>query len=144
MIPRYIIIHHSLTKDGETVSWQAIRQYHLQQGWYDIGYHAGIERIGNIYEVLLGRMFTERGAHCTQVGMNSQSLGICCVGNFDEQDQVDDFTARGGLRKLIDLTIMLQSIFRIPTENLMRHSDFAHYKTCPGRLFPWDQFKHSL
>ena len=56
MTPRRIIIHHSATKDGRTFSWSAIRRYHVHTlGWTDIGYHAGIELIGDDFECLFGR-----------------------------------------------------------------------------------------
>lgn len=140
MKPEHIIIHHSLTADSQTVSWNAIRRYHVETlGWRDIGYHFGIELVGTYYEILAGRMLTEPGAHCHQQNMNRKSIGICCVGNFD-QDALPD----GQLARLVQLTTSLMEVFDIPPQNVERHSTFAHYKSCPGTKFPWDRFKSAI
>jgi len=133
MNPTHIIIHHSLTKDGTTVSWNAIRKYHIEtNGWKDIGYHSGIELIGDHFEILIGRMFTEVGAHT--VGMNETALGICMIGNFDEAPPPDL-----QLDLLVKYVRTLMQIFGIPIENVKRHHDYA-LKSCPGTLFPWNAF----
>jgi N-acetylmuramoyl-L-alanine amidase len=135
MRPTHIVIHHSATQDGKTVSWNAIRWYHVHtHGWRDIGYHAGVELIDTEYEILLGRMLTEPGAHCVDAGMNSKSIGICVVGNFDLAPP-----ATKQLDLVVRLTRSLMDLLSIPTENVHRHSDFAK-KTCPGKLFPWAEF----
>lgn len=37
--PDGFLIHHSGTRDSGTVSWSAIRSFHLyDRGWADIGY----------------------------------------------------------------------------------------------------------
>jgi N-acetylmuramoyl-L-alanine amidase len=135
MKPTHIIIHHSLTEDGQTVSWNAIRKYHLQQGWQDIGYHYGVELIGDHYEILLGRMPGEIGAHCKEAGMNQMSIGICLVGNFDIAPP-----PKAALDKLVQLVRELRTEWNIPIANIHRHSEFATYKSCPGKLFPWTDF----
>jgi N-acetylmuramoyl-L-alanine amidase len=135
--PTHIIIHHSLTKDGSTVSWQAIRRYHVEtKGWNAIGYQLGIEKIGDHYEILMGRMLDEVGAHTK--GLNAKSIGICVVGNFDEEELPSE-----ALEILLELCRSLMDIFGIPVENVKRHSDYAD-KSCPGTKFPWERFIEAL
>jgi N-acetylmuramoyl-L-alanine amidase len=140
MIPSYIVIHHSLTKDGQTVSWGAIRKYHVETlGWNDIGYHFGIELINDHYEILVGRMMTEVGAHCKEQGMNNRSVGICVVGNFDV-----DILNTLQMEMLVKLVKSIKAVFAIPKANVKQHHEYASYKSCPGTQFPWDQFIGAL
>ena len=138
MIPDHVIIHHSLTKDGQTVSWDAIRQYHTKTlYWRDIGYHFGIERVGKRYEILCGRMMNEDGAHC--IGLNGRSIGVCFIGNFDNVPppcEQWDFGVR--------LVKSLISVFRVPVGNVRGHRAFASWKSCPGLRFDMDLFRRQL
>jgi len=140
MKPEYIIIHHSLTKDTKTVSWNAIRRYHVHQlGWSYIGYHFGVELVGDRYEVLMGRWLNMVGAHCKQMGMNRRSWGICMVGNFDE-------TPPEGSQLIVlrHLVRSLMEIGGIDRDHVKMHRDFAPYKTCPGTMFSFNEFIRSL
>ena len=146
--PEYIILHHSLTKDSGTVSWQAIREYHKNTLlWTDIGYHFGIEFIctnnhrakvlrKNHYEILTGRMLDQKGAHCK--GMNDRSIGICFVGNFDLYKPEVEMWMLG-----LKLVRSLMRVFSIPCKNVKGHRDFAD-KTCPGLSFDMGKFRNQL
>lgn len=82
--PKVIIVHHSGGTDANPLAdtsnqtFEIIRDYHISKGWGDIGYNWLIEKSGKICK---GRDETIDGAHT--IGMNSQSIGICLVGNFD-------------------------------------------------------------
>lgn len=136
----HIILHHSLTRDGQTVSWNAIRKYHTRDlGWRDIGYHFGIELVGDHYEILLGRQLDETGAHCRQKNMNRKSFGICLVGNFDDHKIPE---AQWNLA--LKLVRSLMHVFTISLENIKGHCEYANYKTCPGKNFSLTAFRSLL
>lgn len=132
-----IIVHHSLTKDGQIVSWSAIRRYHVQKkGWNGIGYHFGIELVYDHYEILLGRLLNEQGAHCK--GHNHNSWGICLIGNFDlvTPENTQLIVAKRLIRSLLDIS-------GLNINAVKRHADFSS-KSCPGKYFPWDDFIRCL
>jgi hypothetical protein len=141
--PLEIILHHSATKDSGTVSWNAIRRYHINEcKWNDIGYHFGIEFMEDkgspegSYEILIGRTLDQDGAHTT--GHNSKGIGVCFVGDFDlVQPPIGQWKA--GLK----LVRWLCKQFSIPHSNIYGHREFAP-KTCPGLKFDVNLFKEEL
>lgn len=147
MRPDFIIIHHSLTKDSGTVSWGSIRNYHTgPNGWSDIGYHFGVELVQsgqsggyalNEYEILLGRMPDQIGAHC--LGKNSNSVGVCVVGNFDEGPVPPRQWA-----KALQLVRWLRRQYEIPVERVLGHREAAPNRTCPGKNFDMDRFRKAV
>lgn len=138
VIPQHIIIHHSLTKDSETVSWQAIRNYHVNTlGWNEIGYHYGIEMVNTQYEILVGRMEDAIGAHT--IGRNLDSISICCIGNYDNNPPDEAM-----YHTLINLCLSICSRYRISIENVKGHNYHAPHKTCPGKAFPLVKLQDEL
>lgn len=138
MKPEYIIVHHSLTKDSGTVSWGAIRKYHMGRGYIDIGYQFGIELVNDQIEILAGRMPDQWGAH-TLGGYNTKSIGICLIGNFDEAPPPKEQMA-----KLVELTRYLMRAYGISKVNVLGHREADPSRTCPGKLFDMDAFRKSL
>lgn len=160
MIPKAIILHHSLTKDSGTVSWGAIRRYHMSYAyegniiskqdadeliikgypvklpWDDIGYHFGVEFVLDQYEILMGRMPNIPGAHT--VGFNNKSLGICMVGNFDVTEP-----PKGIWDTTLKLCHYLTEAFSISPSAVYGHRDWAN-KSCPGKLFDLNKFRDDL
>ena len=129
LTPTKIIVHHSLTADGKTVSWSAIHQYHVNtMGWSDIGYHAGIEEVDGRYVCLFGRPDLLAGAH-TQ-GENGRSLGFCFVGDYDSVAP-DDTRLRVACRRVLGPWLIR---YGLGVDALVPHSQFAA-KSCPGKKF---------
>ncbi len=132
-----IVIHHSLTKDSGTVSWGAIREYHLYtKGWKDIGYHFGIEDLRGRIEILMGRMPSEKGSHC--LGHNQDSLGVCFVGNFDLSPPEKENWDKG-----IELVRWLISVYGKDVQ-ILGDNELHPNKSCPGKLFSMDAFRKDV
>ena len=150
MTKTHIVIHHSLTKDSGTVSWGAIRHHHTKvNGWRKIGYHFGVELVGNFHEILVGRFSNETGAHTREMGMNRIAIGICIVGNFDV-----DVPSEGILSRARNLVLWQMDEHEIPVQNVIGHRDAGlmtgfdwrkgEYKSCPGSQFDMAAFRRSL
>lgn len=133
----FIMVHHSLTADGSTVSWQAIRRYHMQTlGWHDIGYHAGVELVRDHLEAFIGRPENEDAAACKQDHMNELALHVCLVGNFDLTVPSEDLL-QFAMRYVIKPWMERDNI---APERIVGHGEYAS-KTCPGRLFDIERLR---
>lgn len=139
MRPRALVmVHHSLTPDGKTVSWQAIRRYHVEtQGWADIGYHAGVELVNDHLEALLGRPEDQDAAACKESHMNTLAMHVCFVGNFDLEAPSDALLAFG--MKYVIRPWLIR--YNLTAEDIVGHRDFATYKSCPGKMFDLARLK---
>jgi N-acetyl-anhydromuramyl-L-alanine amidase AmpD len=87
----------------------------------------------------MGRMPDEIGAHCKEDRMNQRSLGICCVGNFDEIKPPDV-----QWQMCLGLVRCWMGIYGIKAENIIGHRERASYKNCPGTMFDMGLFRTLL
>jgi len=119
-----IIIHCSATPEGRDVSTEEIRQWHLDRGWSDIGYHFVVELDGTVYD---GRPLEIAGAHAR--GHNSQSIGICYVGGVDSDMEAKDTRTNEQAIALVELITSLKE--RFPEAIVIGHRDVSE-KECPS------------
>lgn len=133
---RRVVLHHSATVDGETFSWAAIRRYHTATlGWRDIGYHFGVELVGDPFgshqEIMVGRMLAEDAAAVKEKHMNKLGVHICVVGNFDLAPPPP-----AQYQLTLKLVRSLLGILRLEPGDVDFHRTYATYKSCPGKKFP--------
>ncbi len=130
-----ITIHHSGTKDTNTMSWDNIKDYHTRiQGWDDIGYHFGSELIEGTPQILVGRPLYKSGAHC--LGHNHNSIGFMICGDFNDAMEILTDSELVIIAKfLAGLCVTLD----IPTSEIQMHRTRDENRTCPGLHFPMDR-----
>lgn len=132
---QWITVHHSVVRsedyspEGTFDTVRGIQRDHMDsKGWGDIGYHFLIDPAGRVIE---GRELQWQGAHAG--GQNNiGNVGICLLGNFDE-----DRPSRASIASLDRLVLELQQKLRIPRLNVRPHRAWKE-TACPGRhLMPW-------
>lgn len=120
-----LIVHCSATPEGKDYTVDNIRQWHLAEGFSDIGYHYVIYRDGSIH---IGRNESISGAHCT--GHNTISIGICYIGGLASDGKTPKDT-RTPAQKVALLKLLKELKTKYPKAKIHSHKDFAN-KACPS------------
>lgn len=142
---QYLVLHHSGGDQGSVESLDALHRLRRDQfgnPWAGIGYHFVI---GNGQGMIDGRVAATfrwqqqlHGAHARSRRHNRLGLGICLIGDFEEQPPTP--RQLSSTQKLLELLLTRLDISR---HNILRHSDIAATR-CPGRLLPFEELIDSL
>ena len=120
-----IIIHCSATREGQQISVDTIRDWHLAKGWNNIGYHFYIDLDGTINK---GRDIDKIGAHCK--GHNRNSIGICYCGGVEADGKTPkDTRTQEQKDSLLNVLKTLKAMY--PEAVIYSHNEFAA-KACPS------------
>jgi len=138
---KHIVIHHSASDSGDAAS---IGKYHKdKKGWVNgLGYHFLIGN-GNGSEdgqIEAGNRWDDQldGAHAGNDKYNKNGVGICLVGNFENEKP-----SSSQLSSLTYLINYLQERCNIPKNEVLMHKDFRK-TACPGSLFPYNEVMADL
>ncbi len=140
---KYIIIHHSATARGDSLAFNGA---HLQRGFKGgVGYDFVIDNgtlgkeDGEI-EATPRWLKQQDGRHCKASQMNHKAIGICLVGNLNQEKVTERQMA-----SLVYLVNTLRHYYKIPVKKIMGHGQVPGADTdCPGKKFPWDRFFKGL
>lgn len=119
-----IIVHCSATPPSMAIGADNIREWHIERGWSDIGYHYVIRRNGKIER---GRPLEVPGAHAK--GFNKHSIGVCLIGGVNNDNVPEDNYNRSQLRSLFNLLDILTVTF--PGTKIIGHNEVSD-KACPS------------
>ena len=123
----YMVVQCAATRPSMDVGVKEIKRWHLQRGFFDVGYHYVIRRDGTVEK---GRPDDQPGAHVS--GFNSRSLGICMVGGVTEKDvnKAEDNFTEAQWASLKEVLTKLRGTF--PKAAIVGHRDLARGKACPS------------
>jgi len=124
------VLHNSATPasaDHGLATVKSFAEYHMSHnGWKAIGYHFVIDTKGVIWA---GRKMSVIGAHAGVAG-NPGSIGVCLVGNFEENDKPTEAQKRS----LAALHVALHDRFYGSAALRIRfHREFMD-TACPGKI----------
>ena len=130
----WLVVHCTATREGQDISVNQIRQWHLNRGWSDIGYHYVIDLDGNIHE---GRPVWRIGAHVR--GYNRYSIGITYVGGVSSLLSPKDTRTPQQKSALRNLLIELKKLY--PNAKIQGHRDFSKDINNNGVIEPFEWLK---
>lgn len=136
---KYIVIHHSATSSGTA---KGMDRYHREERHMENGlaYHflIGNGRGMRDGEITVGRRWIDqiKGGHLKSEELNSKSIGICLVGNFD--------TSKPSSKQMESLEWLVDYLMnrcRLNVSALKTHQQINPVHTrCPGKNFPSQAF----
>ncbi len=118
-----IILHHA---ESSRCTADDIHQWHIDRGWFGIGYHFFVRKDGSVYR---GRPENTVGAHAS--GANSDSIGICAEGKYMTETMPDVQK-----QSIIELCSYLMNKYGIST--IRKHKEVTS-TDCPGNNYPFDE-----
>jgi len=121
-----VIVHCTATREGQHFTVDQIRQWHLKNGWNDIGYHWVVYLDGSIH---LGRPESLVGSHVA--GRNTGTIGVVYVGGVAADGKTPKDT-RTPAQKAALLQLVKDRIQKYPTiKKVTGHNQYAA-KACPS------------
>ena len=140
---RYVVVHHSGADRGDLKS---IDRYHREERHMEHGlaYHFLIGNGNGMRdgEIAVGDRWREQlaGGHLHSEAQNKIAIGICLIGNFDE-----DKPTAPQMQSLASLTDALLRRCKLSASAVKTHQQINVVKTrCPGTNFPTRSFIKSL
>ncbi len=133
----YVVIHHSATDSG---SVESIHTEHrrrtdgLGNPWLGIGYHFVIGNGSGMEDGKVEATFRWKqqihGAHSGSAVHNANGVGICLIGNFQNQQPTTK-----QLKAVTKLVTQLSDRYQIPARLVIGHNTVKP-TACPGKHFP--------
>jgi len=137
---KFIVLHHSATENGSVEGIDAAHKQRVDSNgnpWRGIGYHFVIGNGNGMEDGEIQPTFRwhdqSDGAHAGAAQYNQLGIGICLIGNFEEQPPT-----KAQLAAIKRVVAEFKREFVMEQSQVIRHGDIKS-TACPGRLFPFEE-----